>query len=762
MAGEQEIAKEGSLHKEEKTETLDEKITDTQEEFWLKDAKDVKLDEEENPVFNEEHFEETDEIDIAIVNEVTIVDDDPELLSFTVRGLFVGIILSALSSSVYQLMVFKPVGVALSSIFMLIVAYVFCNAWYRFLPKGGWLNPAPFNYKEHACVYIMVSSANTSAYGTYILSAQQLYFQDTPGPAGSIFLLLATQLIGYGIAGQLRPYLVYPANMIWPQSLPTISVLKTFNLHKEEAQWRTRFFFYVFGAIFVYEFIPQYMFPLLSGFSIVCLASRGSKTVQNIFGGTAINEGLGIFNLSFDWNYLLTTSPLVLPFWVQINYYSGILALWLIAPLLYYYNVWNAQSYPFLSSAIFRLFENGTSVTYPQSTVLNADNSINYEKLQEVGNPQFATTNAFSYIVINLGVTATISHVFLFYGKQIWKNFRAAWNSSKDVSGGDIHMQLMSKYKEVPNWWYYSIFVGGLALNIGMAYANKSQLPWWGVIFAVILSSILSLPLNLISAVTGTSFGLNVLTEMICGFVLPGYPIANMYFKTLGYNTMSQAGIMASDLKIGHYLKVPPRWTFFHQMVGTIVGCFFNYLVNKIVVDNQTEVLLIPGGNQFWSGITPQTINSAAITWGAVGPIVMFGPNSRYYIILWAFVIGFALPFPFWLLHKKFPKAGFQYVNLPTFLVGLCILPGSNTSWITNSFIVVLISQFYLKRRYTAWFSKYNYLLSAALDSGTSLMVFFLSMAVQGGGNGVAYNFPTWAGNREDLDYMDYCCATCE
>lgn len=92
MAGEQEIAKEGSLHKEEKTETLDEKITDTQEEFWLKDAKDVKLDEEENRVFNEEHFEETDEIDIAIVNEVTIVDDDPELLSFTIRGLFVGIV----------------------------------------------------------------------------------------------------------------------------------------------------------------------------------------------------------------------------------------------------------------------------------------------------------------------------------------------------------------------------------------------------------------------------------------------------------------------------------------------------------------------------------------------------------------------------------------------------------------------------------------------------------------------------------------------
>lgn len=67
----------------------------------------------------------------------------------------------------------------------------------------------------------------------------------------------------------------------------------------------------------------------------------------------------------------------------------------------------------------------------------------------------------------------------------------------------------------------------------------------------------------MIEAITGQGFGLNVLTEMICGFVLPGYPgtktaseetslkkhysldelflrylVANMYFKTLGFNTL--------------------------------------------------------------------------------------------------------------------------------------------------------------------------------------------------------------------------------
>lgn len=102
----------------------------------------------------------------------------------------------------------------------------------------------------------------------------------------------------------------------------------------------------------------------------------------------------------------------------------------------------------------------------------------------------------------------------------------------------------------------------------------------------------------MITAITGYGFGLNVLAEMICGFVLPGYPIANMYFKTLGYNTMSQAGAMAKDLKIGHYLKVPPRMTFFHQMLGTAIGCIFNYIVNFSITQSKRDILLDPTGNQ--------------------------------------------------------------------------------------------------------------------------------------------------------------------
>ena len=49
-------------------------------------------------------------------------------------------------------------------------------------------------------------------------------------------------------------------------------------------------------------------------------------------------------------------------------------------------------------------------------------------------------------------------------------------------------------------------------------------------------------------------------------------------------------------------------------------------------------------------------------------------------------------------------------------------------------FIGGVISQFYLRKYRPNWFIKYNYVLSAAMDGGTQVMVFILSFAVAGGG----------------------------
>ena len=76
----------------------------------------------------------------------------------------------------------------------------------------------------------------------------------------------------------------------------------------------------------------------------------------------------------------------------------------------------------------------------------------------------------------------------------------------------------------------------------------------------------------MIQAITNQQVGLNVITELIIGYALPGRPIAMMLFKTWGYITMVQALQFTSDFKLGHYMKLAHRPMFFCQVVATVVA----------------------------------------------------------------------------------------------------------------------------------------------------------------------------------------------
>ena len=81
-----------------------------------------------------------------------------------------------------------------------------------------------------------------------------------------------------------------------------------------------------------------------------------------------------------------------------------------------------------------------------------------------------------------------------------------------------------------------------------------------------------TIPIGVIQAITNQQVGLNVITELIIGYALPGRPVAMMLFKTWGYITMTQALGFTGDFKLGHYMKVPHRPMFFCQVAATIVA----------------------------------------------------------------------------------------------------------------------------------------------------------------------------------------------
>lgn len=69
----------------------------------------------------------------------------------------------------------------------------------------------------------------------------------------------------------------------------------------------------------------------------------------------------------------------------------------------------------------------------------------------------------------------------------------------------DIHTRLMRKnYKPVPQWWFYLllIIVVGLALVACQGFGGQLQLPFWGVLLAVLLSLFFTLAVGVIVATT--------------------------------------------------------------------------------------------------------------------------------------------------------------------------------------------------------------------------------------------------------------------
>lgn len=134
----------------------------------------------------------------------------------------------------------------------------------------------------------------------------------------------------------------------------------------------------------------------------------------------------------------------------------------------------------------------------------------------------------------------------------------------------------------------------------------------------------------------------------------------------------------------------------------------------------------------------------------------MFGIGRMYAWVVLALPLGLLVPLPFYLLHRKWPSFGFDYVVTPV----ICWCSGYLAAGINSSvlmyYMVGLLFQFFIRRRYPEWFLKYKYLLAAAISGGTELLVFVATFTVQGA-TGREVLFPPYWGNNYNGGNFDYC-----
>ena len=246
--------------------------------------------------------------------------------------------------------------------------------WGRFKVR---LNPGPFSVKEHTLIVVIAGSGLQMAYGMIVIITKRLFYdkQDLDW-APAMLLLLSSQCIGFGLAGIAQQVLVYDAKMWWPENLVSSNLLLTFHRlkGKQLTYSRLKVFFALFGAAFVYQFLPSYFMPLLQSVSVVCLIANGGKAWDKSKVGSGppsmpqmpflgqIGSGLGgggVGAVTLDWSAISVLSPLYTPFWAQVNTLAGnYLFAWLVIPLFVVYNVWDAQLFPAYSTLSYQT--NGT------------------------------------------------------------------------------------------------------------------------------------------------------------------------------------------------------------------------------------------------------------------------------------------------------------------------------------------------------------------------------------------------------------------
>ncbi|KAM6516931.1 hypothetical protein FSOLCH5_007880 [Fusarium solani] len=690
------------------------------------------------------------------VSKYLISDRDDGDPSLTFRAIVLGSLFTALSSVITMLYVFKPTQMQVSAVFLQLLVYIFGQAWALGTPrpdrfKSPWVQSIlrflnfgqPFKIKEHVVAALIASSGNNGLSGVEVYGVERLFYNRSVTALTAVLATFSISLCGFVLAGVLRPLIVYPAEMVYWSTLPQVVLYQ--NLHFDQKANRDRLikFGWALGIAAVWEIFPAYVMPWLGGISVFCLASmkapEHTRTIfTTVFGGASGNEGMGLFNISLDWQYI-QSQFLSFPLKQQLNSWIGYF-FWYIAMLaLYYGNAWSAKKFPFMSTSLFH--ENGTR--FDSTTILNNHGTIDFDKLEQIGLPYMTSSTIWGYFTMNLAIGALITHVILFYGKDML----LAWKQARSRTQPDPHYQGMLKYKEVPMWWYIALFVLCFIAGIVVTTKGETTLPAWGFVVALLLGGFIAPFSCILYGLYGTGVGTNALSKMIGGVVHPGRPLANLYFASWSHQVILLAVNLSNWLKVGQYTKVPHRVMFATQIYGTLLGAALNYVVMTTIVSNQKEILLDPVGNNVWSGSTMQSLNSQAVTWAMAKQI--YGENGRYLIVPLGLVIGLALPFAHWGIIKVFPRAKDWPINTAI----IASYSGATTyygitSWIWSSIAVGVFSQVYLRRRLPNIYNKYNYLIGAALDGGSQIIIFILSFAVFGA-SGKERPFPTWWGRPD-------------
>ncbi|KAF4583015.1 small oligopeptide transporter, OPT family [Ophiocordyceps camponoti-floridani] len=678
----------------------------------------------------------------------------------TIRAWVIGMLLCSVGSSINMIFSLRYPSITITTYVVQLIAYPIGRGWDMVMPDRVWnlcglkfnLRPGKFNYKEHVIIVAMSNAAygGGALYANDVIIAQKIFYGQDFGMAFQILFGITTLCTGYGLAGLARRFLVWPAAMIWPADLVNCALFYTLHDHSTSDPTKTngwsigryKLFLIIFCGGFFYYWFPGWIFKGLSLFAWVCWLAPNNLVINKLFG---VQHGYGLMPITFDWSIIsgFINSPLIPPFHAIANVLGSIMIFFVIASIgIHFTGALYADYVPVQSSESY----DNTGNVYNVSRVLDANYQFNETAYKEYSPLYLSTQFALSYGLSFAAMASVIIHVALYHGKEIWRQFRMARHQEDDV-----HMRLMKKYRDAEDWWYAALFIVMVAVSFGVVTGWPTGFPPWAFVICLLLPIVWLIPIGLIQAITNIQLGLNVLTELIIGYMAPGRPLVMMLFKNYGYISMSQALYFAQDLKLGHYMKVPPRVMFSSQLVASIWSATLQICVLNWALRNIPEVCTVTQPNNY-SCPNSRVFYTASIVWGVIGPARIFSHGATYASLRWFWLVGTFTPVATWMLARRWPKSFWRYVCTPIIFGGVGLLPPATVYIYLCWGVVGVIFGYFIKRRYTGWWLQYNYITSAALDCGLvcSTLVIFFTLYL------TSTSPPKWWGNDDIFKNLDH------
>ncbi|KAI9284990.1 OPT oligopeptide transporter protein-domain-containing protein [Umbelopsis sp. AD052] len=690
----------------------------------------------------------------VIVREIVSLEDRPEDLTITFRFFLLGVSFSVLGAFITQLSWFRTTSAPFSILFVQVATHWLGHWLAKILPDwtigvGKYsfsLNPGPFSLKEHVLITLCVASGSQNNLGEIAIATADIFFERVYHPAAAIFFMISAITLSYSFACIARNFLIYEPEFIFPQALMQTQLFRTLRkdtFDKSAASKQLRIFAIVAVGIYLWEFLPEYIFPFLSSLAVICWFAPHNPTAK--FVGSGIG-GMGFLNFSLDWaNFSNSTgSVYLMPWWTQvITFTSFVVTMWIIVPIIHFKGLWNADIIPIFSQALWTTEGKTYNVTQIISVPSYTFNETAYAIQGPVRiSPYYMLTIFASYA----SYISVFVYIVLFAGPKLLATFKQLRQRDSRASRSDKLSQIMSKYPEVPLLWWAILFVLSFVTILITIIEGGFGVPIWTFVVAVLFGALCVVPMGYIFAISNYQVQVGVFNELLFGYMAPGlHPTVSLFYRCIAAETWYRAQSILLDMKLGHYMMIPPRLVFFSQVFGTFLGSPINYAVIRWVVNSKRPYLdgTLTDPNGQYSGQAAKSYYTSSTQYGLIGPKILFA-DSTYTPLLYGFLVGAVSPMILYILHRRFPKARFDLWNVTIFFGGVSNWWGNLSTGPLSSIIVGFFSQFYLFRyRHEIW-RKYNYLVGSALDTGFNLAVLSIFIFFSAGKQ---VKMPTWWGN---------------